>query len=320
MEYVKLGRTGLKISRLILGTGNFGSNASEGDSRAVMDSALEAGINFFDTGDVYGGKEDPSCDRPGGLTEAIIGRWLEQYPSRRDRIVLATKVWGVMGPSPNDRGLSAFHIRRACEESLRRLRSDHIDLYQMHAPDPETPFEEIWEAMDRLVREGKVLYVGTSNFPAWMLTHAHHIALQRHLLGVVSEQSRYNLADRRAESELLPAAHAFGIGFIAYSPLCGGLLGGVLDSPKGGQRAGGYVQWDLGRLRPQVERWEACCRELGHPPAHVALAWMLTRPLITAPIIGPRTVDQLNGNLAALEVKLDEPVLKKLEEIWGAKG
>ena len=318
MDYVKLGRSGLKVGRLILGTGNFGSNAGEDDSRAVMDRALDAGINVFDTGDVYGGKENPDSDRPGGLTESIIGRWLARDKSRRDRIVLATKVWGVMGAGPNDRGLSAYHICRACDESLRRLRTDRIDLYQMHAPDPDTPFDEIWQAMEQLIAAGKVLYVGTSNFPGWMLAHAHHVALAKHMVGLVSEQSRYNLADRRAEKELLPAAKALGVGFIAYSPLCGGLLGGVLDGPKGGQRAGGFVQWDLGRLRPQVEKWEALCRELGEAPPRVALAWMLASPLVTAPIIGPRTVEQLDGNLAAMELRLDERVMKQLDELWPA--
>ena len=316
MEYVNLGKSGLRISRLCLGTGNFGSNTDEASSNAIMDRALDAGINLFDTGDVYGGKERSDSHLPGGLTEAIIGRWLAKDKSRRAKIVLCTKVWGIMGPGPNDRGLSAYHIRRACEESLRRLQTTHIDLYQMHAPDPSTPVEEIWQAMEQLVQEGKILYVGSSNFPAWMVVYAQMVAQSRNLMGLASEQSRYNLADRRAEKELLPALRKMGIGMIAYSPLGGGLLGGSLDKATHGQRANAFVRYDKGRYGGELVQWESFCRALGEPPARVAIAWILSNPGITAPIIGPRTVAQLEETLAGLALHLDGEALQKLDEIW----
>ena len=316
MNYTNLGRTGLKVSKLVLGTGNFGSNASEQDGHAIMDAALDAGINLFDTGDIYGGKENPDSDRPGGLTEAIIGRWLEKDRSRRDKIVLATKVWGVMGLGQNDRGLSALHIRAACDESLRRLKTDRIDLYQMHSVDWSAPAEEIWQAMECLIRQGKVLYVGSSNFPAWYLAHMHATAQRMGLFGLASEQSRYNAADRHAEKELLPAIKFFGIGMLAYSPIAGGLLGGVLDNPKGGQRSGPFVQYDLGKRREAVEKWEALCKKIGGAPGEVALAWVLLNPQVSAPIIGPRTLAQLQSTLKALDVSLGEEERKEIDAIW----
>src|SRR5512147_1313699 len=199
MEYIHLGRTGLKVSRLCLGTMNFGPQTSEPDSFAIMDRALATGVNFFDTADVYGWKLGE------GITEQIIGRWLAQGGGRRDQIVLATKAYNKMGEGPNERGLSAYHIRRACEESLRRLQTDHIDLYQMHHIERSTPWEEIWQAMEQLVREGKVIYIGSSNFAGWNLAQAQAEARARHFMGLVSEQSIYNLSNRTVELELIPA-------------------------------------------------------------------------------------------------------------------
>lgn len=314
MEYVKLGRTGLKVSRLCLGTMNFGPLTTEPDSFAIMDKALEDGINFFDTANVYGWKTGE------GITEQIVGRWLAQGGGRRERIVLATKVYGRMGDGPNDRGLSASHITRACNDSLRRLRTDHIDLYQMHHIDRDTPWEEIWQAMDQLVRAGKVLYVGSSNFAGWHITQANAAAAQRRLLGLVSEQSLYNLNARMVELEVIPACVALGIGLIPWSPLSGGLLGGILKKVSQGRRASDRIQKAVEKQRPQLEAYENFCRELGELPADVAVAWLLHNPAVTAPIIGPRTVEQFTGALHVLEIKLSPDALAKLDQIWPGPG
>ena len=314
MEYVKLGRTGLKVSRLCLGTMNFGPQTNEADSFAIMDKALELGINFFDTANVYGWKTGE------GVTEQIVGRWLAQGSGRRQGIVLATKVYGSMGDGPNERGLSAYHIRRACEESLQRLRTDHIDLYQMHHVDRDTPWEEIWQAMEQLVREGKVLYVGSSNFAGWHIAQANCLAAQRHFMGLVSEQSLYNLNARTIELEVIPVCAAFGIGLIPWSPLGGGLLGGILQEITEGRRAGDRVQKAAATQRPQLEAYESFCRELGEQPADVAVAWLLHNPVVTAPIVGPRTMEQFTGSLRALEIKLSPDALTKLDKIWPGPG
>ncbi|MGY2895346.1 aldo/keto reductase [Deinococcus sp. UYEF24] len=314
MNYRQLGRTGLQVSPLCLGTMNFGPETSEQDSHSVMDQALELGINFFDTADVYGRK-------PGeGVTEQIIGRWLEANPGNRDKIVLATKVYGKMGEGPNDQRLSAYHIRKACEDSLKRLKTDRIDLYQMHHIDRATPWEEVWQAMEQLVREGKVLYVGSSNFAGWNIAQANTLAAQRHFMGLVAEQSLYNLNARMIELEVIPACGAFGLGLIPWSPLGGGLLGGALKKAEGGRRASESVQKQIEKFRPQLERYEAFCGELGQDPADVALAWLLHNPVVTAPIIGPRTPEQLSGAMRALDITLDAEALKKLDEIWPGPG
>lgn len=314
MDYRHLGRTGLQVSPLCLGTMNFGPETTEQDSHRIMDLALERGVNFFDTANVYGRK-------PGeGVTEQIVGRWLESNPGNRDRIVLATKVYGKMGDGPNDQKLSAYHIRKACEDSLRRLKTDHIDLYQMHHIDRATPWEEVWQAMEQLVREGKVLYVGSSNFAGWNIAQANTLAAQRHFMGLVSEQSLYNLSARTIELEVIPACQALGLGLIPWSPLGGGLLGGALQKAEGGRRASENMQKQIEKHRPQLERYEALCRELGESPADVALAWLLHRPAVTAPIIGPRTAEQLEGALRALDIKLTEDTLKTLDDIWPGPG
>ncbi len=314
MEYARLGRTGLRVSRLCLGTMNFGPETTEPDSFAIMDRALDAGINFFDTANVYGWKSGE------GVTEHIVGRWLAQGGGRRERVVLATKVYGKMGDGPNDRGLSAHHIRRACDESLRRLRTDHIDLYQMHHVDRGTPWEEIWQAMEQLVQQGKVIYVGSSNFAGWHIAEAQAAAAARHFMGLVSEQSLYNLAARTVELEVIPACHGFGLGLIPWSPLGGGLLGGALAKAAAGRRAGERIQRTVEKRRAQLESYEGLCRELGHPPADVALAWLFHEPAVTAPIVGPRTIEQLDGTLRALEVRLSSDALTRLDTIWPGPG
>ncbi len=314
MEYVHLGRTGLKVSRLCLGTMNFGPQTTEPDSFAIMDKALEVGINFFDTANVYGWKLGE------GITENIVGRWWAQGGGRREKVVIATKVFGKMGEWQNEGRLSALHIKRACEASLKRMQTDYIDLYQMHHVDRETPWEEIWQAMEQLVREGKVLYVGSSNFAGWHIAQANEIAKQRHFMGLVSEQSLYNLKDRMIELEVLPVCEAYGLGMIPWSPLAGGILGGALKKFKEGRRAEKDRQEDIKKYRPQLEQYEAFCDEIGEQPADVALAWMLKNPVVTAPIIGPRTMDQLTGSLHVLDIKLSDKQMKKLDEIWPGPG
>jgi aryl-alcohol dehydrogenase-like predicted oxidoreductase len=313
MEYARLGRSGLKVSRLCLGTMNFGPQASEADSFTMMDKALELGINFFDTANRYGGRIGI------GATESIIGRWLAQG-GRRERIVLATKVYGAMGEGPNDRGLTAYHIRRACEDSLRRLQTDHIDLYQMHHIDRTVPWEEIWQAMEQLVREGKVLYVGSSNFAGWQIAQANGLAAARHFMGLISEQSLYNLNARMIELEVIPACRAYGVGIIPWSPLAGGLLGGALQKAATGRRSDERAQQNVEKYRKQLEDYEALCRELGEQPADVALAWLLRNPAVTAPIIGPRTIEQLTGSIRALEIRLSNETLAQLDQIWPGPG
>ena len=314
MEYRRLGRTGLRVSPLCLGTMNFGPETSEADSFAIMDRALELGINFFDTANVYGWKLGE------GITEQIIGRWLAQGGGRRDKIVLATKAYNKMSEWPNGGRLSAYHLKRACEESLKRMQTDHIDLYQMHHIDRTVPWEEIWQAMEQLVREGKITYVGSSNFGGWHIAQANEIAKSRHFLGLVSEQSLYNLNARMVELEVVPVCEEYGLGLIPWSPLSSGLLGGILKKIDEGRRAQGGVQDMLKKNRSKIEAYEAFCKELGEQPADVALAWLLNNPVVTAPIIGPRTAEQLNGSLRALEIKLSPESLKKLDEIFPGPG
>ncbi|MCI0708843.1 MAG: aldo/keto reductase [Chloroflexi bacterium] len=314
MDYVKLGRTGLRVSPLCLGTMNFGPHTTDEDSFAIMDKSLELGINFFDTANVYGWKKGE------GVTEKIVGRWFAQGGGRREKVVLATKVYGGMGDWPNESRLSALHIKHAVEGSLRRMQTDYIDLYQMHHVDRDTPWEEIWQAMERLVQEGKILYVGSSNFAGWHIATANQVASQRHFLGLVCEQSLYNLAVRDVEMEVLPACEYYGLGVIPWSPLHGGMLGGVLRKIEEGRRASEGTQERLEKYRPQVEQYEAFCDEMGETPADVALAWLLTRPAVTAPIIGPRTMDQLTGSMRALEIEFSDDALARLDEIWPGPG
>ena len=314
MEYTYLGRTGLKVSRLILGTMNFGPRTTEEDSHAIMDRALELGINFFDTANVYGGQFGE------GVTEQIIGNWLAQGGGRRDKIVLATKVYNAMGRGPNEDGLSAYHIKKACEDSLRRLQTDHIDIYQMHHIQRNTPWEEIWQAMEQLVREGKVLYVGSSNFAGWHIAKAQEAAMKRNFLGLVSEQSLYNLTERAIEMEVLPTCEDYGLGVIPWSPLAGGMLGGVLGKIEEGRRASDRMQDRIEEHRDQIQAYETMCEEMGEEPANVALAWLLDNPTVTGPIIGPRTMDQLEGSIGALDIEFTDAQLERLDEIWPGPG
>jgi aryl-alcohol dehydrogenase-like predicted oxidoreductase len=310
MDYLPLGRTAVKVSRLCLGTMNFGPLTSEADSFAIMDAALEAGINFLDTADVYGRRLGA------GITEQIVGRWVAQRQCR-DRVVLATKVYGRMGDGPNDHGLSAYHIVRACEASLRRLQTDRIDLYQMHHIDRSAPWDEVWQAYETLIAQGKVIYAGSSNFAGWNIAQANEAAKSRNFLGLVSEQSLYNLAARTVELEVLPACRSYGVGVIPWSPLAGGMLGGT--SSDTARRKNTQARYE--RMRPALERWEKLCAELGEEPAAVALAWLLHQRQVTAPIVGPRTLEQLEGaSLRAIDLKLDADTLRALDDIFPGPG
>jgi NDP-hexose 2,3-enoyl reductase len=317
MEYTNLGRTGLLVSRLCLGTMNFGPQTSEPDSHAIMDRALEHGFNFFDTANVYGWKLGE------GATEQIIGRWFAKGERRRDQVVLGTKVYGRMGHGRNDQGLSARHIVSACDASLRRLQTDHIDLYQMHHVSRTTPWDEIWQAMEMLVAQGKVLYVGSSNFAGWHLAQGQESAARRHFLGLVSEQCIYNLMTRFVELEVIPAAQAYGIGIIPWSPLHGGLLGGAvrrLAEGTASRAAEGRSRDALAGHREKIEEYEKFCADLGYAPADEALAWQLSRPGVTSPIDGPRTIEQLDASLGALRVSLDAPALARLDKLFAPLG
>lgn len=318
MKYANLGRSGLKVSKLCLGTMNFGTYTSEKDSYSIMDKAIDLGINFFDTANVYG-----KINMKGvgvGETENIIGRWLSKDNKRREKIVLATKVYAKMGDWPNEGGLSAYNIRKSCEDSLRRLQTDHIDLYQMHHIDSETPWEEIWQAMEQLTREGKIIYVGSSNFAAWNIAQAQCSASSRHFMGLVSEQSLYNLCDRMIELEVIPACREYGIGIISWSPLKEGLLAGILKK-EGKQRSSHErIKKLIDRFDNQLKSYESFCQEIGEKPSNVALAWLLHNPAVSSPIIGPRTIEQLTDSMRSLDIKLSEDNLKKLDKIWPGPG
>ncbi|MDX6353170.1 MAG: hypothetical protein QOF98_73 [Streptomyces sp.] len=323
MEYTQLGRTGLKVSRLVLGTMNFGPQTDEADSHAIMDAAQGAGVNYFDTANVYGWGENK------GRTEEIVGTWFAKGGDRRDKTVLATKLYGNMGADgeawPNHDKLSAVNIRRSVEASLKRLQTDRIDIYQFHHVDRATPWEEIWQAIDVLIQQGKILYAASSNFAGWHIAQANEAAARTGRLGLVSEQCIYNLVERRAEMEVIPAAQHYGLGVIPWSPLNGGLLGGALRK----QREGSAGRSTSGRaaeglqaqgLRDQIQAYEDLCDKHDLQPGDVGLAWLLTRPGVTGPIVGPRTQDQLDSALRALELKLSDEFLASLDEIFPGPG
>jgi len=290
---------------------NFGPRTSEEDAHVILDAARDAGIDFVDTANVYG--------RPVGVgvTESIVGRWFAQGGGRREGTVLATKVYGMMGEGPNDGRLSARHVRRACEDSLRRLQTDHVDLYQMHHVDRNTPWEEVWQALEILVQQGKVLYVGSSNFAGWHLARACETARARRFLGLVSEQGLYHLLERTAELEVLPACRGYGLAFLPWSPLAGGLLAGA---GPGERRQAERIVERRGQERERLATWESLCGELGEAPADVALAWLLHQRGVTAPIIGPRTVEQLQGALHAATLRLDKEALERLDALFPGPG
>lgn len=321
IKHKRLGKHGVLVSNICLGTMNFGWHTSEEDSYVIMDRALELGINFFDTADVYGWSVEH------GFTEEIIGRWFAQGGGRRDAVVLATKVFNPVDRKANlpevnsdGRSLSAYKIRKHCEGSLKRLQTDRIDLYQMHHVDHACPWDETWQAFDALVKQGKIVYVGSSNFAGWDIATACQEAEKRNMMGLVSEQSIYNLDNRMIELEVIPACRHYGLGLIPWSPLGGGILGGALANHKTGRRKGEEFEKQVTEKSDQLEKYEALCRELGHPPAEVALAWLLHNPVVTAPIIGPRTIEQLESAVRAASIELDQAALAALDEIFPGPG
>lgn len=321
IEYRRLGKHGVLVSNLCLGTMNFGTQTPEDESFRIMDRALELGINFFDTADVYGGQIEH------GLTEEIIGKWFAQGGGRRDAVVLATKVYNPVSrkanrPEPNadGRSLSGVKIKKHCDGSLKRLQTDWIDLYQMHHIDRACPWDETWQAFGALVDQGKVVYVGSSNFAGWDIATACQEASKRRMTGLVSEQSIYHLNNRMIELEVIPACEHYGLGVIPWSPLGGGLLGGALEKANTGRRSSANFSREVEKNHAKLERYEALCRELGEPPASVALAWLLTNPAVTAPIIGPRTLDQLESAVHATTIKLDAATMATLDEIFPGPG
>ncbi len=313
MKYRSLGRSALKVSQLCLGTMNFGPRTSEPESFAILNAAIDAGINFIDTANQYGGALGV------GTTETILGNWLAEDKSRRDKIVLATKVHEPMSDDINDRGLSARHIQMACDASLRRLGVDHIDLYQMHHIDRAASVEEIWQAMDRLIAQGKITYVGSSNFPGWGIAQFNEKAIAKQRLGLVSEQGLYHLIERRAEMEVLPACRAYGTGFIVWSPLAGGLLAGALGDGASRRESDG-AKAARAKLAPQLDAFHVVCTELGKPPSSVALAWLLHQPGVTSTIIGPGSLSQLSSLLEAPDIQLDGETLDKIDAIFPPCG
>jgi aryl-alcohol dehydrogenase-like predicted oxidoreductase len=319
MQYTHLGRSGLSVSRLCLGTMNFGPLTSEADSHAIMDAAHAHGINFFDTANAYGLRSAgvSGLGEGRGSTESIIGRWFAQGGGRREKTVLATKLYSNMGDWPNEGKLSALNIRRALDASLTRLQTDYVDLYQFHHVDRDTPWDEIWQAIDVAVTAGKILYVGSSNFAGWHIAQAQESAARHRLTGLSSEQSLYNLLVRDIELEVIPAAQHYGVGIIPWSPLQSGLLGGVLRKERDGRRRQeGRAAETLQAKRASIEAFEDFAAELGHEPGDVALAWLLHQPAVTAPIVGPRIPAQLDDAIRALDVHLDEKALSRLDEIF----
>jgi aryl-alcohol dehydrogenase-like predicted oxidoreductase len=313
MKYRRLGRSALQVSELCLGTMNFGPRTSEQDSFSILDEALAQGINFVDTANQYGGHLGV------GVTETLLGKWLAQDRGRRDRIVLATKVHEPMSDDINDRGLSARHIQMACDASLRRLQVEHIDLYQLHHIDRNAPMEEIWQATDRLIAQGKITYVGSSNFPGWKIAQAGETAAARGRLGLVSEQGLYNLLERRAELEVIPASREYGVGLIVWSPLAGGLLAGRSADPDG-RRQSADARAEAAARSDQLARFAALCASLGEQPGAVALAWLLRQDGVSSTIIGPRSLDQLTSLLHVPEIGLDAGTLAAIDAIFPPCG
>ncbi len=315
MIYKHLGRSGLEVSRLCLGTMNFGVQTDEQTSFRIMDRALELGINFFDTANVYGWQLSE------GITEKIIGRWFAQGGGRREKVVIATKLYGKMGESPNEQKYSALAIRAQCDASLKRLQTDHLDLYQFHHIWRDVTWDEVWQAMEILAAQGKIIYNGSSNFAGWHIAQASEAATRRNYLGLISEQSLYNLNARTVELEVLPACKAYGIGVIPWSPLAAGLLAGRPKSGEaGGRRDTPRTKEMFEKNKQKVDAFEALCKSLGEEPANIAMAWVLKNDAVTATIVGPRTVQQLESILRALEITLSNETLSALDKIFPGPG
>lgn len=308
MRYTRVGRAGLTVSRLALGTMNFGTYVPEDDAFALLDRAIEAGVTVLDTADVYGWGDNA------GRSEEVVGRYLAARSGRRDDVVVATKVYRPMGSGANSRGLSALHVRRACEASLRRLNVDHLDLYQFHHFDRSTPVDETWEACELLRQQGKIVYFGSSNFAAWQLFETQTCAHDRHMTGLVSEQSVFNLMTRHVELEVMPACARLGLGFFAWSPLSDGLLAGPGNGA--GRRTEPKNVAARERYDLELRRYYEYCSTVGLSPAQVAVAWVLHQPGVTSAILGPRTVEQLDNLLGSADISLDQTVLDELDRLF----
>ena len=315
MEYAKLGRSNMTVSKICLGTMHFGSRATEEESHLVLDEAVRMGINFIDTANVYGG------DAGRGRSEEIIGNWLATRPGIRDDIVLATKVYhamGDLGPAREEAGFSAYKVRKHLADSLRRLQTDRIDVYQIHHIDERVSAEELWGTYERLVARGDVLYAGSSNFSGWGLTKAQLQAWQRGFVGFVSEQTQYNLLSRVPEMEVLPAAQDLGIGVIVYMPVAGGLLTGKTESVDGSRTRQVEEEYGL-RIGPdntQFRDFSALCRDLGEPEHVVATGWVLQHPAVSSAIVGIRSVEQLAGLERAAALTIAPEVMDRLDLIF----
>ncbi|MEU7837826.1 aldo/keto reductase [Nonomuraea sp. NPDC049129] len=316
MDYALLGPTGIRVSRLCVGTATFGVAPSAADAAGLVRGALDHGINFFDTANAYGNR--PQFDRPGvppwterESAEEILGRALA---GRRDEVVLATKARESVGPGVNDRGLSRRHLIQQLERSLRRLRTDHVDLYYAHHPDPDTPLEQTLATLDDLVRQGKARHAALSTYPAWETVQALWICSARNLHGPVCAQVRYNLFDRTPETELVPACLRLGLSLVAFSPLNGGLLAGT-----GGREYSGERRWGGGGFSPEhlatAGRLDSLGAEWGHPPAHLALAWLLSRPAVASAVIGPEDLTELRTSVAAADLRLEPAQLDALTAV-----
>jgi len=316
MEYKKLGRTGLKVSPLCMGTMQFGWSVNEADTHRILSTTIDAGINFIDTADIYSKWVDGN---PDGVSETFIGNWMKKNKIPRDQIVLATKVRGEMGKGPNDQGLSRVHIINAVEASMRRLQTDYIDLYQSHWTDDDTPIEETLRAFDDLVKQGKVRYVGASNYAAWELTQALWTSDKHNLVSYDSFQPHYNLIHRdEFERELRAVCLAYDIAVIPYSPLAGGFLTGKYrrnEPLPASKRAEGRKRAMTDKNFTLIEEMEVIALRHKASISQIALAWMLADPVITSPIIGATSIEQLNENLGALTVKLAADEMTLLDKL-----
>lgn len=321
MEIRNLGRTGLKVTNLCMGTMTFGNQADEKTSFAIMDKALDAGVNFYDTADVYplgGGSANV------GATEEIVGNWLK---GKRDKVVLATKCHGAMGSGANEQGLSRKHILEAVEASLKRLKTDYIDLYQAHMFDPTTPIEETLSAFDKLVQDGKVRYVGVSNWRSWHITKAHGISELKNLARIDCVQPRYNILFRMIEEDLVPMAQSEGVGIIAYNPLAGGMLTGRYKPGQNVEKGSRFSLNKAGELYQErywkeatfetVEKYRSWCEKKGYDLATTAVRWVTQQPGITSAIIGASKPEQLDASIASNQMKpLDPDELEFLDTLW----
>lgn len=314
MRYANLGKSNLKVSRICLGTMHFGNRTSEEEAFKIMDRALDMGINFWDTANVYSGPGELR-----GTSEAIIGRYFQSRPGSRDRVVLATKVNGPMEDvdDPNfDRGISAYKVRKHVNDSLERLQTDRIDLYQVHHIDRGITLEEFWGTFEKLVADGKVLYMGSSNYPGWGLAKYQAAAMQRGFTGFISEQTMYSLLCRWPELEVLPAAEDFGIGVIPYMPLGGGILTAKVQSQEGSRTASVENEYGITVGSEQIKAYQEMCSDLGESPVAVAIAWTLAQSAVSSAIVGIRTLGHLDAMERASELVLSQETLDKLDELF----